>query len=61
MTETPTWTCHLCSDPVLRTATAMFKHLSLIHPTAATLDRWPDGQLVFVDTTIEPGDFGGDQ
>lgn len=37
---------------------SFFYHMRSMHPEFDTeLERWPDGELVIVDTTLEPSDF----
>jgi hypothetical protein len=40
---------------------AVNDHLRIMHPDVYGdgPDRWADGQLVVVDQTLEPQDFGG--
>lgn len=46
-------TCYLC--PVLLSDADLLGHLAR-HDTEAW-ERWPDGDLVVVDMTLEPSDF----
>ena len=53
--------CHACGDqwPDTDGLEAIADHLRLAHPHLDVApERWPDGGLVVVDTTLEPGDFG---
>jgi len=53
--------CHACGDqwPDTDGLEAIANHLRLHHPHLDVApERWPDGGLVVVDTTLEPGDFG---
>ena len=38
-------------------------HLRVIHPDVwgDGPTRWPDGRIVVYDTTLTPGDFGGER
>lgn len=50
-------TCHLCGD---RPPDAeMWEHLRVLHPDAwgDGPERWPDGQPVIHDMTLEASDF----
>lgn len=51
--------CHLCGDtpPDLE----MWEHLRVMHPAewGDGPARWPDGEPVIHDMTLEPDDFGG--
>jgi len=53
-------TCHLCGDnpPDLE----MWEHLRVMHPAewGDGPARWPDGEPVIHDLTLEPDDFGAD-
>lgn len=54
----PTMHCHMCPD-VMPVAEAI-DHLRVMHPDqyGDGPERWPDGQPVLYDTTLEPRDFG---
>jgi len=41
----------------------MLDHLRVIHPDVYGdgPERWCDGRIVVHDTTLEPGDFGGER
>lgn len=52
-------TCHFCSDEVADVM--LLHHFRVIHPEQTeAFERWPDGQFVVVDETLEPADFGGE-
>jgi hypothetical protein len=50
--------CHLCHTTGLTTA-ELLAHLGTEHDVdlAVSAERWPDGELVVVDTTLQPEDF----
>lgn len=53
-------TCHLCPSDNNRIPDGQgMEHLRLMHPTeyGDGPDRWPDGEMVSVDRTLEPDDF----
>lgn len=53
-------TCHVCPPGEQNLPDAeMTDHLRLIHPDlwGDGPERWPDGQIVVHDTTLEPRDF----
>lgn len=49
--------CHICHDQV--PSLGLLDHLRVHHPDqfGDGPQTWPDGSLVVVDTTLEPGDF----
>jgi hypothetical protein len=49
--------CHLCQETP--PDAELLDHLRVMHPDAYAdgPQRWPDGGLVIVDETVEPGDF----
>ena len=51
--------CELCKDWLPLTTVA--DHLRLFHPDefGDGVATWPDGEVVIVDTTLNPDDFGG--
>jgi len=51
-------TCLLCQPPEV-IGSGILEHLLLIHPDVYGdgPDRWPDGGLVIVDQSLEPGHF----
>jgi len=56
-------TCHLCHpDEQAVPDHDMLDHLRVHHPDAYGdgPERWPDGEIVIYDTTLDPGEFGGD-
>ena len=55
---TPTVACGLCPVDGLSLA-EMAAHLYRAHgiDLATDVERWPDGEPVVVDMTLEPGDF----
>lgn len=50
-------TCDLCGEQA--PDTEVLEHLRLMHPEqyGDGPALWPDGSVVIVDTTLEPGDF----
>jgi hypothetical protein len=48
--------CHLCHET---NPPDLLDHIRIQHPDAwgDGPQRWPDGETVIVDTTLEPGDF----
>lgn len=48
-------TCNLCDVKV----DGIFEHLATEHPEvfAEGIARWPDGEPVVIDSTLEPEDF----
>jgi len=57
--------CELCdatiehdapTDDVYEGIEAAQRHFELYHPEVA-FDRWPDGEVVIVDASLEPDDF----
>jgi len=58
------WFCQLGSDEPIEAddLDAVAEHLRLMHPDQDhEPQRWPDGDIVVVDQTLEPDDFGGDR
>lgn len=55
-------TCHMCPDGSRHVADDdVIEHLRVLHPDQyELLERWLDGAVVIYDTTLEPGDFGGE-
>jgi hypothetical protein len=55
------WTCALgCDEPIeVETAEELENHLRLLHPDSfgEGFERWPDGEIVVHDTTLEPHEF----
>lgn len=54
--------CNLCKDEwpdAEGGLESFFDHLRVMHPDAdyGEPERWPDGSLVVIDETLEPGDF----
>lgn len=51
--------CHICDQDV--PSVELLDHLRVMHPDAYGdgPDRWPDGQVVVIDASLEPHDFGG--
>lgn len=43
-------------DDVYEGIEAAQRHFELYHPDVA-FDRWPDGEVVVVDNSLDPGDF----
>ena len=58
------WFCQLgCADPLEVDPEAIVEtlsdHLRVMHPDVPNQpERWHDGSVVVVDTTLEPSDFG---
>ena len=54
-------TCLVCPQPAEVPEVEMFEHLRLLHPDVWGDGpmRWRDGQLVVIDETLSPVDFGG--
>lgn len=55
-------TCHVCPAGDQHVPDeGIAEHLRVVHPDlyGDGPERWPDGQVVVHDTTLEPGDFGG--
>lgn len=53
-------TCRLCPPGDDRVADEdLLEHLRVTHPTryGDGPERWPDGEPVVTDETLEPGDF----
>jgi hypothetical protein len=50
--------CNLCPGPV--ETVHLLDHIRNLHPEqyGDGPERWPDGGLVVVDTTLTPDDFG---
>lgn len=61
------WACQLgCDEPIdVATAEDLLHHLRQFHPDQFDSDidfeRWPDGEVVVEDTTLEPQDFTEEQ
>jgi len=54
MSDLPVMRCVLCHERTLD----IEHHLGLFHPGLdATPEIWADGQVVVIDTTLEPEDF----
>jgi hypothetical protein len=50
-------TCFVC-DPRGVSVAMIGAHVAQWHPELlAELERWPDGEPVVIDRTLEPGDF----
>lgn len=49
--------CYLCDPPHNVATEALIDHFRVVHGLDAVPERWPDGSLVVVDDTLEPGDF----
>lgn len=49
-------TCALCNDEILDDE--VLDHLRLFHDVDTEPARWPDGDVVIVDQTLKPEDFG---
>jgi hypothetical protein len=53
--------CGLCDEPTKLPVTAMFEHMRREHgfdPESVDLfEKWPDGEIVIVDSALEPEDF----
>lgn len=49
--------CNVCKTTV--PDLGLMDHLRLDHPDeyGDGPERWPDGETVIIDTTLEPGDF----
>jgi hypothetical protein len=55
LVDTVPWHCQLgCTEPITGAAGAL-EHARIVHRDDA--ERWPDGGLVVLDATLEPGDF----
>ncbi|MET0416022.1 MAG: hypothetical protein ABW022_08380 [Actinoplanes sp.] len=55
-------TCHVCPpDDSNVPDEELYDHLRVIHPDlfGSGPERWPDGEIVVHDMTLEPGDFTG--
>jgi len=52
-------TCHVCRPPAYVDDEEAMDHLRLMHPDewGDGPQRWPDGQVVVHDETLEPEDF----
>lgn len=51
-------TCNLCGEKIESFGMSL-DHLRDVHGIDEEIERWPDGEIVIHDTTLEPGDFGG--
>lgn len=51
--------CNVCDEDV--PSVDLLYHLRVMHPDhhGDGPQRWPDGALVVIDTTITPDEFGG--
>jgi hypothetical protein len=51
-------TCVACQPPEPVPDARLLDHVRLMHPGVWDgLDRWPDGQPVIIDDTLQPADF----
>lgn len=59
------WSCGLgCPDEIeFQNLEEVTDHLRLLHPEhyGDGPERWPDGQIVVYDTTLDSQDFTGEQ
>jgi hypothetical protein len=55
VTEDVMGTCGLCGERVM--ASELIVHLRVEHGIEEDFERWPDGEIVVHDETLEPGDF----
>lgn len=53
--------CNLCRPPTPVPIADILVHIRVDHGVQVEPMRWPDGQLVIVDTTLEPADFEADK
>lgn len=60
MSETYGW-CQLCEPPRRVSVEALLEHFRIVHDLDAEPERWPDGELVVIDSTLEPDDFDGEE
>lgn len=52
-------TCHLC-DVRFPSVAYLVHHLQLIHPELwDSIERWPDGKIVWHDDSVTVGDITG--
>lgn len=50
-------TCALCGEQM--DFSEVIGHLRDMHEINEDFERWPDGEVVIHDGTLEPSDFGG--
>jgi len=51
-------TCYLHDPPEHVDDELLYHHNRLMHPDVYThVERWPDGEIVVADHTLEPDDF----
>jgi hypothetical protein len=48
-------TCEVCKEKM--DASEILDHLWLMHDINVEPERWEDGEVVIIDTTLEPEDF----
>lgn len=56
------WTCAFgCDELEADSLEEVNDHLRVVHPCVYGdgPERWPDGQIVVYDQTLEPSEFGG--
>ena len=53
--------CNLCRPPKPMPLDEILVHLRVEHDWDEEPATWPDGELVIVDTTLEPSDFEAEQ
>lgn len=47
------WRCVLCHENVPAEEIVSGQHMRLFHPDEELPERWPDGELVVFDSTVE--------
>ena len=52
--------CHVCDDDTIPD-TELLDHIRVMHPDAwgDGPEKWPDGEFVIHDGTLDPSDFAG--
>lgn len=53
------WICAVCGERI--PIEHLLGHLRGAHDLDEEPETWPDGELVIVDETLEPDDFGSDR
>lgn len=49
--------CNLCDPPRRIELESLLEHMRFVHDRIIEVARWPDGEPVIVDQTLEPCDF----
>lgn len=53
----PTAICGICDPPRHVEIGALVDHFRIVHDQIVDVERWPDGDAVVIDDTLDPEDF----